>query len=539
MRVEVQKVRDLKHRWSKLDGDKSSIMTLCEQYASWTLPWAFPPIGTVQSTEMQFSNDSIGAQAVSHLANKLVSVLFPGQRMFFRLRLNTEAEKLIRSVINPNGQDSDDAEKAVQEAIADFKDQMVNVEREAQEYMDMVSYRPQAVLAATYIIITGNALMFHPPGRPVQVYNLRDYCIQRDLSGQVIEIMTKECKAFETFIPAIQEQLIEYKDKPHRDKDNYSDRDNITIYTQIKLEDDGKYHVYQCAEHVLLDTDGAVWTKKELPWIPLTWNLVRGEDYGRGRVADFAGAFHAVNVLSGSLLNIAAIMGDIKFLVNPASTCDVVTLNKSPAGSYHNGKKDDITTIQVDKMSDAQFIATMIDRSEKQIAQAFLLNSQLTRNAERVTAEEIRRDANELETSNGGVYSRQASEWQVPTANIVLHQIDFDGLDYGIIPQIITGMDSLSRSGELENILIALNSAAVINGVPEDMREYIKKGKLWDVIFRNSQVESSKEFISTEEEVAQERQKAYDQAMALEEKKALGQAQAGMAQGIAKETANG
>ncbi|MEX0583910.1 MAG: portal protein, partial [Sneathiella sp.] len=302
-------------------------------------------------------------------------------------------------------------------------------------------------------------------------------------------------------------------------KKDYDAKTEVTIYSRIILEADGKFHLYQSGDYIDLDTDGAVWTKNDLIWVPLTWNLVRGEDYGRGLVADYSGAFHAVNILTGALLNIAAIIGDIKFLVNPASVVDVTEMNAAKPGSYHSGKEGDITTVKIEKTMDAQFIGTMIERYEKQIAQAFLLGSQLTRNAERVTAEEIRASANELETSNGGIYSRLAATWQVQTANIVLAQINFVGVQNGIKPQIITGLDSLSRAGELDNIRLWLGDMALLNVVPEDVREWLKVGEFMEVIGTNRQVEY-KRFTMTEaehDEVVRRRREAEAAAMQAEQ----------------------
>jgi hypothetical protein len=479
----------LQHRWDQLDGKKTSLKTRSEQYARWTLPFLFPEqTGTADTSERQLSNDSIGARSVNHLSNKVVTTLFRPQGPFFRLTLGQEQQKKIAALT----QGSDQA--AVAELTSKIDKELNATEREAMEYLDMVAYRPQATVAAQLLIATGNALVYHPEGKPVQVYNLRDYCVVRDLSGVVIEIMTRECKAFETFHPDVQMLLRTKKST------DYEDSTDVIVYTQIKLHDDGKFYAKQEAGFVELDTKGASWPRDVLPWIPLTWTLVRGEDYGRGLVEDYAGAFHAIEVLTQSLINLAAIMGDIKFLVNPASLIDVVALNHSEAGSYHSGKEGDVTAVKMDKFNDANFIVTMIERYEKQIAQAFLLNSTLTRNAERVTAEEIRLQANELEMSVGGIYSRLALQWQKPTAYITLDHIKFSGVHQGIKPQIITGMDSLSRQGELENVVQWLNSLGLLNNVPEDVRGVIDPLKFAAYMATNLQVEHNK-FLYTQEQL--------------------------------------
>jgi len=494
--VRVTKTKDLKQRWGQLELKRSSILSLARDYSAWTLPTLIPR-DSVQNMELQVSNDSIGAQAVNHLSNRVVTTLFPPQSMFFRLHVPEEMKQMATAAIMQQAQSPDAAASQVAQAMAIMEEQLASTEKKAQDYMDFVAYRPVAIHAAKLLIVSGNALMFHPEGKAVQCYSINDYCICRDISGGLVELMTREIKSFATFAPAIQAAL-------RNDRSNNIDDDSdVEIYTLVRLEDDGRYYVYQQANNTMLDTTGNVWTKETLPWIPLVWNLARGEDYGRGLVAEYAGAFHGVNTLSRALLNIAAVMSDIKWLVNPLSQLNVVELNKAATGTYHPGKEGDVTPIQMDKQSDAQFISSMIERYERQIAQAFLLNSQLTRQAERVTAEEIRMSANELETSNGGIYSRLAHMWQQPTANIVLDQIKFDGLQAGIKPKIITGMDSLSRAGELDNLRMFMADLGMLNTVPEDVRAAMKMPDFMRVIGTNRQVDY-KQFTKTNEEMQAE-----------------------------------
>src|SRR5690606_39758807 len=56
-----------------------------------------------------------------------------------------------------------------------------------------------------------------------------------------------------------------------------------TTLFRSRLMDNGKYKARQQAECVDLTTGNIEWPKRILPYIPLTWNLVRGEDYGRDR----------------------------------------------------------------------------------------------------------------------------------------------------------------------------------------------------------------------------------------------------------------
>jgi hypothetical protein len=518
----VVKQTELKLRYEHLHGKKSGILTECEKYAGWTLPYVFPK-DTISSTQTEFiaPADPIGAACVNHLSNKTVTTLFPPQASFFRLLLDEEMKSQIEATLKSNASaPTEDAQAELNALMLEVEAELAKSERKAIDYLDMVAYRPQLIHAAKLLIITGNALEYHPPGKPVQVYTLRDYCTVRDLSGQCIEIMTRETKAFETFHPDVQRQLKDRKVSRSHSKD-YADKDEVTIYTQVKLQEDGKWHVYQAADLIALDTSDNVWPTASLPWVPLTWNLVRGEDYGRGLVAEYGGAFHAIEVFTNALMNIAAIMGDIKFLVNPSSNIDVKTLNDSPPGSYHAGRDGDITTAKFDRTVEAQFLVTMIERSEQQISKAFLLLSASRRQGERVTAEEIRGDANELETSNGGIYSRLAATWQVPVAHIALDQTKFQGVQAGIRPKVITGMDSLSRVSELDNLRMFMADLTMLAQVPETFQAAIHPDKFMALIGTNRQVEY-KQFVKTPAEMQADRDAAAAENARLVEQQTAG-----------------
>lgn len=490
-------VGSIRHRWDTLHNAKGDLLTRSEQYSAWTLPNVFPEesYGT-RNLELMQSNDSIGARGLNSMANKVVTTLFRMQGTFFRLHLDEQQREQLEAL-------SKDSKKAdVGNALAQIDRVFNSSERKAMDRLSMVQFRDKAVDIAKLLLVTGNALQYIPEDGPTQVYSLRDYCVVRDVAGTVIEIVTRDTKAFETFSDEVKAQL---RFTRQYSRDGYEDRSPVTIYTRIRLEDDGKYHVTQAADLVDLDLgeQAISYPKKILPWLPLTWNLARGEDYGRGLVEDYAGAFHSIEVLTQSLLNMAGIMGDIKFLVNPASLLDVEELNRSPSGSYHSGKEGDITTPQLDKQRDAQFISTMIDRYTQQLSQAFMLNSGMVRDAERVTAEEIRMIAQELENAHGGVYSRLAHQWQQPLAYILLDSIGFDGSQWGVEPKIVTGMDNLSRAGEMDNLRLWVADMAMLEGVPEDIRRVINPLRFAEFCGLNRQVEWSKLCYTDEELQAQ------------------------------------
>lgn len=508
--------------WAKMEGKKSSLLSRCQDYAKYTLPYILPPKET-QNEELQGALDSIGARAVNHLSNKLISTLFAEE--FFRLHVTSDMLKEVTVK-------AEQGDKDAKELLSMLDKALIEAERNAMRELEIIHHRTEATMASKALIITGNSLMYHPDkkgkGGKVQTYGLRDYCVSRDLSGNVVDIMTRDKKAFNTFSKTIRDVLT--KGNPGKYKHNT----NVTIYTCINLYDDGKYYMTQYADDLKLDSEGS-WPYEELPWIVLTWNLIRGEDYGRGLVEDYAGAFHALYVLANAEVDMVGIASDIKFLVDPGSTLDVEELNKSESGSYHSGKEGDITTPDLNKQMDMKAVESMVTRLGQQVGAAFLMQSAVTRDAERVTAEEVRLNANELEAAYGGIYSRFASDWQEPTAYLVLRRINLDlGLNKTIYPQIITGLATLSREGDLSNLRLLITDLVALQQVPESFLAAIDPTKYVAFCASRRGVDYTK-FTKTPEQMQAEQQAMMAQQQAAMQAEQGAKAAGNIATAVAKQ----
>ena len=91
------------------------------------------------------------------------------------------------------------------------------------------------------------------------------------------------------------------------------------------------------------------------------------------------------------------------------------------------------------------------------LASAFLLNSSVQRSAERVTAEEVRFMAQELETAIGGIYSILSQELQMPLINLLLASLQKQGKmpkmpKDSVKPTIVTGIEALGRGQDLNKL---------------------------------------------------------------------------------------
>lgn len=494
----------LRKLWEKLYTVKQPLEQKYEKYAKWTLPYLYSPVISA-SDDLKIAPDSTGAQCVNNLANKLVFALFNPSNPFFRSRIdNTDLE-----ILKEKAEKQEDGAAAI---LNELDKTLSKIEKKSMSLLDAAGFRTEAVTVAKQLIVLGNSLLYFPEKGKMQVYHAKDWVIRRDIEGNIIEFMTKDCKDLKAFDQKIQDALTEAKKKKKKD---------VTLYTHICLNDDGKYVLRQAVEDVELEVTG-LWAKDDLPWIPLAWNLIRGEDYGRGLVEDYSGTFNGVEVLTNTLVTLIGLSADIKILVNPGCQTDVKEFNNSAPGTYLVGQEGDITYTQIDKQADIAAVGSAIETYKRQLAQAFLLNSSVIRDAERVTAEEVRFMVQELEMAHGGIYSRFSDEWQKPLARLLIARVDENLKDIqGLQLVIVTGMDALSRSGDLENLRMFISDLTLLQNVPDEIRAVIHPLRFAQYIATRRGVEYDL-ILKSSTEIAQEQQQAQAQQAAMIEQDAAG-----------------
>ena len=487
------------------DEDSSRRSTLdanWSQYAGWTLPYAYIEQGHSVGDEMQLDYQSTGASAVNHLVNKLATALFNPGQPFFRIDVTPELEAQAEA----QGMETADLDQLAGE-----------VERKAMASLDKTGLRTALMTAIRSIVITGNSLLYIPnDDKKAQVYNLRDYVIKRDMAGEAVYMITRDTKS----VVALPQELADRV----RAEGITDPKADVTIYTGIFRTADNKYVVKQEIEKLfIIPNKQGVYTKDTVPWIPITWNLLRGQDYGNGLVEEYGGSFQTLSTLSAALHNLTAIAADIKLLVNPMGQTDIKTLNESPPGTCVYGNEEDVSYLQLDKMQDIGFLHAQMESIKQEIGKGFLLGSAGTRDAERVTATEIEMNAMELEETLGGVYSRLAEELQQPLATRLLRNMD-EGLTELDI-QIVTGVDSLSRKSELDQIRLLFQDLTILNSLPPEVAKYLNYNEVVQTFSTHRGIDTEK-FLKTEEEMQAEEQRqiALQIQMAKGQQSAEGQA---------------
>ena len=501
----MNKANHISTIWTAMDGEKSDLVTRCEQYARWTIRGICPE-EFQEGQSLMSSYVVIGPRLVNNLSNKVVEAMYPHTRPFFSVNMSMEVQKKIRA---------EAGDEALAEIASDARKEARWVEDYAMSKMNLVKYRPVAVEVAQHLIVTGNALIRRMPNDRRVVYGVRDFGIRREITGEARECVVRDQVMFEELPALVQEALKEERKalaKPTVGNGTPVHKvDKLWLYTRFWREGNRWLSEQEC-EGYLIPGSRTGYSLRDVPLIALTWSLPRGYNYGRGLVEEHEVVFHNLDKTGEALFDIFQISADIKFVVNPASLLDVMELNNSRRGSFHSGVPDDVGTLSNDAAKELQVLAAAVERMERELSLVFLMGTGAVRDAERVTAYEVQLNALELETAFGGLYSRLALDWQQTEAEYLVGQLKIPSLDKKELFDITitTGMENLSREGALQNFRAAIMDLQLLEGVPEDIRQGINPIKVAAFLFGQRGVKFE-EFMFTQAELQQRQAQAQAQ----------------------------
>ena len=481
-------------RYDYLASDRSQFLEEARQASELTLPYLIRGHEEYMSGMKQLKTpyQSVGAKGVVTLASKLMLALLPVQTSFFKLQLD----------------ESQLGEEMPPEMKSELDLSFAKVERIILESISASDDRVAVHQALLHLVVAGNALVFMSK-HGLKVYPLNRYVVERDGNGQVIEIVTKESISK----VLIQSQLPkEALDKVSNDA---ADTDDVDVYTHIKRDNNRFVWHQEVNGTVLKDSQGKSPIETN-PWIPLRFNTVDGESYGRGRVGQFIGDLKSLEGLSKALVEGSAAAAKVVFTVSPSSTTKPSTLAQAGNGAIIQGRPDDIGVIQVGKTADFRTAYEMSNTLERRLSEAFLVLN--IRQSERTTAEEVRMTQFELESQLGGLFSLLTVDFLVPYLNRKLSEAqrkgDIPKIPKNIVkPTIVAGINALGRGQDRESLGQFLTIIAQTLG-PDSIATFINTD---EVIKRLAAAQGIDvlNLVRSMEEVQQERAQAQQQQMMM------------------------
>lgn len=431
-------------RWLTLDGTRGNIIRRCERFATWTIAKVFPDSSYTQdNSDVSNEFQSLGAQVVNHLSNRLMMVLFAPSRPFFRLGPKKAAQAQLATI-------APEQRKAMESKLS-------AVEREASDYVDKLSLRSKLYELFKLLIITGNAMMILRDD-DMRVLTMRSFVVRRDVNGKVIELVIREEISKDELDPEAALLADRSGALLHPDK-------KVMHYRWVTFGG-GKYHEDQWVNDVKLPAKfSSSYTMATMPYHLPTWDLSSGNHYGTGLVEDYRHDFATLTALSESTVLGAIMNSEFRWMLRPGAMTSAQDFANSANGDVLYGEDGDISAVRSGLDAKLEQNVALAEIYIRRIGSAFLLQSAVTRNAERVTAEELRINAEELEGSLGGAFSRLAAGVQSPLADFCMKVSGFSVAGTDFETTVITGLAALSRVGDRGRLLGFLNSLGVINAM--------------------------------------------------------------------------
>lgn len=510
-------------RYEQLVTYREPFLRRARECAALTIPYIMPPMGFTTTTSLPTPYQSLGARGVRTLAAKLLLSLFPPNTPFFKFEMDDFALRALEAQTQHPGLRGE-VEKAFSAR-----------ERATTTEMETSQFRIVASLALQHLIATGNFLLHVPPKGRARGFRMDQFVVKRDPVGNVLEIVVKE-QVSPTVLPQEvrdAEAKSEGETKKQENAEEGCEDKNAELYTHITRGID-KWTVYQEANGIMIRKTRGTYPLDSCPWVPLRLATQPGEDYGRAYVEEFLGDLDSLEALSETLVEGSAAAARIVFLVAPNGVTSVRVISKARTGDVAVGSANDVTVVQSAKAADLRVAQEQAKEIATRLSYAFLLNASVQRQAERVTAEEIKYMASELDDALGGMYALLSTEMQLPIVGLYETRMEknrkLPPLPKGVSkPVLTTGMAALGRGIDLRN-LRAFTADVIQTLTPQvafqymEPTEYIKRAAASYGIDTEGLIKSDAEIAANEQQMKME-------AMA----KALGPNAVNQAGGVAKE----
>ena len=410
-----------------------------EQLSKLIIPYLFLPEGSTGSTVM---NDNYSSRyssiAVTGLANNICLALLPPTGSSFRFDPDAKSmEEFTKGDANMRA-----------EIMALLGTQMARVNKEIENQQ----IRPQFYEAILNMIAVSPVVIEKVRNDGIKWHNLRNFAVKLDSKGEPLQIVIRE--------------TIHKQDLPDGIEIDESE-ETADLYTLCHLEDD-KWRVIQSIDSDLVGGESS-YRYDELPYVYLGWLRQYGDTYHRPYAEQFMGILEDYAIVNKILIEGGLIASKSLIMVNPLGVTKKEDVSKSSNGAVIDGRADEVTAFQLNKNYDFQIPMQLKQELMSQIDKAFLSRQGTQRQAERVTAEEIRANAQELEKNLSGFYSVMSKKFNKWLVRQVMKElgIKFDTIDVNVI----TGLDALGRNMEsmkMDNFMMRISNLQLNRWLKEE-----------------------------------------------------------------------
>lgn len=483
-------------------SDRRKFLDRAKDCARLTIPSMYTEPGVQSSEDHETPYQSIGARGVNHLAAKIMLALFPPNEPNFRVSIHDYALAEITA-------DGEDSRAQVEEHLQKF-------ERKVAQAIEEDGNRNRILTVLKHLIVIGNRLVFIPEKGKLKTYGLHQYINKRDASGNHLYTVLKQTVALRMLAKDVQDWVREEFHDEYSGTYSEVCEKPVDVYTRIWVDDTGeRVRSHEEIRGMIVEGSAGSWPKDKSPWRVQGWNWLDGEDYARSFVEDLIADLNNFDALQQLMTEGSTQSGRVLYFVRNGSMTKMEDVAKAENGEVLKGNADDVTVLQVGKFADFRTVNEHMESLKRDLQLVFLLNTAVQRSGERVTAEEIRYMAQELESSLGGIYSFLSQELLQP---IIERKIDALEISKEVpkLPKdftsltITVGLDALRRGQDAEKLDRFM---ARVGKNPEAARhvnwgDYVKRLAVAEGIDPSGLVKSPEQIQAEQQAIQQQQQQA-------------------------------
>ena len=494
-------------RYEQLKADRTPYISRAQKAARLTISSLEPRENTeTPKGDLIAPAQGLGAYGVNNLASKLLLALLPPNSPFFRMHLSVEQQEKVEDFEAENLGQTQNIQTPIEKALA-------KIERRVMDVIETSGDRNKVFAALKQILIAGTVIL-QPLDKGVRMFTLPQFVIKRDPRGNTTEIVLHE-QIDASVLEERERELFEKLQALPEFQERTKDGRPLSVFTHVQRKG-GKWEVQQEVMGKKIPSSFGTFPIESPPYIVIAPIRIDGEDYGRAYVEEYIGDLETYEILTLAITEGAQASAWTKIFVNPNGLTVPEDVAEGPNGKVVTGDADDVSVLQIGKAGDFRVAQEIMGEIERRLERAFLLNATVQRNAERVTAEEIRFVAAELEDALGGLYSILSEEFQRPYVNRRMHILRRKGL-LPRLPKnttrisIVTGLEALGRTHDGNKLRSFITSAFQLMG--PQAQAYLNNGEILQRLAVSEGIETEG-LIKSEEDVQQELQEQQIQALA-------------------------
>lgn len=486
-------------------SQREQILDRARLAASLTKPWILPHESQDANQKLPEPYQSIGARGMTNLEGRMLLALFPPSTPWFQFDLVPEVK------YDPNL--TPDLHQEIRQSLF-LRELQVQATIESANLKNAqnrqrIGFRSKARMALSQIIGTGDVLIQMTDDFVVKVFRRDQYVTNRDTSLNVLYHIAKE-RIDPLSLTEEQRAKSQFVDAELTQKESFERLDDLYTLIEWQPLSDTWVIKQEINGQQIVQSEEAI-----SPFFAVPFELVPGEDYGRGFIELNLGDLRSHDGLEEKILDFAAMASKMVPVLDYSSNMQESDLTKPSGipirGRVQSGKVADHALLTVDKFADFSVVMKTSERKEKALSKAMLLESELQPQKERVTATQIQRIAMELEGALGGFYAPIAEGLQMPLIERTTHLLEKKNLMQAIPGDSVridtlTGLSALRREVEKGKVLDAVQ---IIGQLGPEAIQRINIGVLVDVLLRYQGVHEPG-LIKTEEQLADEVQQTID-----------------------------